>query len=113
MAGTHIVAPHQGVAVVGNVFTLASARNRGLARAVTAAVTEALLSAGCSFVTLTVDPENTPAVRAYHRLGYADGPAVIEARLRRRDVLGLGSALRRWTARRDDAGDARVRGRSF
>jgi GNAT superfamily N-acetyltransferase len=100
VAGTHIIAPSTGVAVVGNVFTHESARNRGLAGRVTGAVTEALFDRGCPLVTLTVDPANTPAVRAYERLGYRRGPAVVEARFRRRDVLGVGSALRRWVARR-------------
>ena len=109
VAGTHMLAPHIGIAVVGNVFTHASARDRGLAGAVTAAVTRELFARGCATVTLTVDPENTPAVRAYQRLGYVAGAPIVEARLRRRDVLGMGSMLRRWFTRRSDDGTALVR----
>jgi ribosomal protein S18 acetylase RimI-like enzyme len=100
VAGTHLVAPQVGAAVVGNVYTHPAARGRGLAGRVTSAVTEALFEHGCPYVTLTVNPANTPAIRAYRRLGYEAGSTVIEARLRRRDVLGLGPLARRWLARR-------------
>ena len=100
VAGTHLVAPHASVAVVGNVLTHPAHRGRGLATLVTSRVTEALFDYGCSLVALTVDPDNTPAVRAYGRLGYRAGADVIEARIRRRDRLGLRSLLRRWQARR-------------
>lgn len=99
-AGTHIVSPNLGIAVVGNVFTHPLYRGRGYATAVTSAVTRELLLRGCAEVVLTVDPLNTPAVAAYTRLGYQPGARVVEARIRRRDVAGIGPALRRWTARR-------------
>lgn len=100
VAGTHIVAPNQSIGIVGNVFTDAGYRGLGLAQRVTSAVTRELIERGCGEVVLTVDPENTPAVRAYRRLGYEPGSPVIEARIRRRDVLGVGPALRRAVARR-------------
>ena len=109
-AGTHVLAPNHGVAVVGNVFTRAPARGRGLAGAVTGAVTRELLERGCALVTLTVDPANEPAVRAYRRLGYEPGAAIVEARMRRRDPLGVGAALRRRFARRGEDGAALARG---
>jgi ribosomal protein S18 acetylase RimI-like enzyme len=99
-AGTHVVAPHAGVAVVGNVFTHPQFRGMGLAEQVTSAVTAELLERGCATVALTVNPANTPAVRAYTRLGYRAGAAVVEARVRRRDPLGGAAAWRRWLARR-------------
>ena len=99
-AGTHIVAPNVGVAVVGNVFTDPGYRGQGLATLVTSHVTDDLLNRGCSLVALTVDPTNTPAVRAYSRLGYERGSTVIEARARRRDFLGVGAWFRRRMARR-------------
>lgn len=102
VAGTHIVAPNIGVAVVGNVFTHPSYRGQGLATRVTSRVTADLLDRGCSLIALTVDPANTPAVRAYLRLGYERGPAVVEARARRRDLLGLGAWLRRRTSPRHE-----------
>ena len=99
VAGTHIVAPNQGIAIVGNVFTDAAYRGRGLATRVTSAVTEELLERGCAEVALTVDPMNAPALAAYTRLGYRRGSPVVEARIQRRDFLGIGPALRRREAR--------------
>lgn len=103
-AGTHLVSPHQSLAVVGNVFTHPRARGRGYATRVTGAVTRALLEGGCGQVVLTVDPKNTPAVAAYTRLGYRQGAPVIEARLRRRDNFGITPAWRRYLARRRGRG---------
>ncbi|MQC17314.1 MAG: GNAT family N-acetyltransferase [Chloroflexi bacterium] len=100
VAGTHIVSPHQSIAVVGNVFTHPGYRGRGLATRVTGAVTRELLDRGCLEVVLTVAPENTPAVAAYSRLGYRQGSAVVEARLQRRDLAGVGPGWRRLMARR-------------
>lgn len=100
VAGTHVVSPHQSIAVVGNVMTHPGYRGRGLAKQVTAAVTRELLACGCSEVVLTVDPRNRPAVAAYSRLGYRRGSAVVEARLQRRDLFGLTPLWRRMTARR-------------
>ena len=94
IAGTHVISPSEGVAVVGNVYTHPKYRNRGYATAATAAVTEELLSS-CATVALTVDPKNTPAVRAYRKLGYSAEGLLMESPARRRDVLGLGSMLRR------------------
>ncbi len=112
VAGTHVVSPNVGVAVVGNVFTHPRFRGAGLAERVTSAVTAELLERrGCAFIVLTVNPANAPAVRAYRRLGYQPGSAVVEARLRRRDVFGIGSALRRWVARR--AAHAGARGDEY
>lgn len=100
VAGTHVVSPHQSIAMVGNVFTHPRYRGRHLAEQVTAAVTRELLARGCAEVVLTVNPENTPAVAAYTRLGYRQGSAVVEARLQRRDLFGLGPWWRRSVARR-------------
>ncbi len=109
VAGTHLVSPGSGIAVVGNVFTRASARGRGLATRVTSAVTANLMERGCWQVTLTVDPENAPALRAYERLGYVRGAPVHEARFQRRDPLGLGALLRRRFTRRGPDGERLVR----
>ena len=48
---------------------------------------------------LSVDPTNTPAVRAYERLGYREVERLIEGAALRRDSLGLVSAARRAVAR--------------
>lgn len=95
IAGTHVVSPMMSIGVVGNVLTHPAYRGRGLARLVTSKVTTAIFELGCALVVLTADPLNTPAVRAYAGLGYAPGAAIVEARLRRRDQLGLGAWWRR------------------
>jgi ribosomal protein S18 acetylase RimI-like enzyme len=97
-AGTHVVAPTSGIAVVGNVFTHPARRRMGHAQAVTAAVTQELLKS-CEDIVLTVDPANTPAVAAYRRLGYREQGRLIEAAAVRKDVTGLSSRFRRFLAR--------------
>lgn len=96
VAGTHVVAPDEGIAVVGNVFTHPGYRKRGLGTVVTSAVTRHLL-ADCREVVLSVDQRNVPAVRAYRRLGYREVGRLIEGSAVRRD-LGLGAFLRRRLA---------------
>lgn len=97
VAGTHVVSPQEGVAVVGNVFTHPAYRGHGYATAATSAVTETLLAC-CSTVVLTVDPSNRPAVAAYERLGYHESCQLVEASAARRDLLGLFASFRRVRA---------------
>ena len=99
MAGTHVVAPDVGVAIVGNVVTHPRYRRRGYGAAATSAVTGALLET-CPLVLLTVEERNEPALRVYQRLGYREECRLIESGARRKDALGLASLLRRWLARR-------------
>lgn len=96
VAGTHVVSPSEGIAVVGNVFTHPAYRGEGLGKLVTSAVTQHLLGE-CREVVLSVDPRNTPALRAYQRLGYREVGRLIEGAAVRRG-LGLGSFLRRRVA---------------
>ena len=98
VAGTHVVSPHQRVAVVGNVFTHPAYRGRGFATATTSAVTETLFQY-CDHVVLTVDPKNAPAVHAYERLGYREVCNLVEASAGRRDPSGLACGIRRLRAR--------------
>lgn len=98
VAGTHVIAPHEGIAVVGNVFTHPRWRGLGYATLATGCTTAALLEE-CRDVVLTVDPLNMPAVRAYERLGYSRGIRLIEAAVTRRDVVPFGAAMRRLRAR--------------
>jgi RimJ/RimL family protein N-acetyltransferase len=98
VAGTHVVSQTEGIAVVGNVFTHPGWRGRGYATLATGATTAHLLGY-CRDVVLTVDPENTPAVRAYQRLGYETICRLVEAAVTRRELLGLGSYFRRLRAR--------------
>jgi RimJ/RimL family protein N-acetyltransferase len=98
VAGTHVVSREEGIAVVGNVFTHPRWRGKGYATIATSATTAHLLHA-CRDVVLTVDPENTPAVRAYERLGYETECRLIEAAVTRRDLITIGRYLRRLRAR--------------
>ena len=81
VAGVHVVSRHESVAGVGNVFTRADCRGRGLAQIATSAVVAALLEAGIATIGLNVEHTNAPAIAAYHRLGfrtafeYWEGPA--------------------------------------
>lgn len=67
MAGTYLKLPE--VWVVGDVYTLPQYRGRGLAKAVTSAVTSDALRSG-AMTMLHVFEDNEPAIRAYRRLGY-------------------------------------------
>jgi RimJ/RimL family protein N-acetyltransferase len=80
------------------VFTHPLWRDRGYAKLATSATTAYLLRQ-CRDVVLTVDAANTPAVRAYQRLGYRTDCRLIEAAITRRELLPLGSYLRRLRAR--------------
>ena len=98
VAGTHAASRAGGIAVVGNVFTHPLHRNHHFAVRATGAVTETLLQTRPQVV-LTVDPQNTAAVRAYSRLGYREECWLIECGVTRRETLGLGTLTRRLLAR--------------
>lgn len=70
VAGTHLVAPEEGVAAIGHVYTRPDCRGRGLARCLTGAVAAELVRRGLALVALNVCPANLPALRAYRRLGF-------------------------------------------
>lgn len=96
VAGTHVIAPSEDIAVVGNVFTHPAYRGSGLGAAVTSAVTQKVLES-CREAVLSVDPSNTPAVRTYQKLGYREVGRLIEGAATRRD-MGFGAFLRRRLA---------------
>lgn len=70
-AGTHALSTRHAVATVGNVYTRPDCRGRGLATAVTGAVTQALVRRGVRDLILNVAAGNAPALAAYRRLGFA------------------------------------------
>ena len=78
-AGTHLVAPSQGVAAVGNVYTDRAYRGRGLAQLCTSAVVAHCFDLGIRDVVLNVDSRNAPAIAAYRRLGFREHRAFYEA----------------------------------
>ena len=71
VAGTHLVAPPEGVAAVGNIYTRRDCRGHGLAARVTSAVVSELLSMNIDVVALNVNQQNVSAIRVYERLGFA------------------------------------------
>ena len=101
-AGTHTYSTSEGVAVVGNVFTHPDFRIRGLATAVTAAVTAHLVES-CRLIVLNVDPANRGARRVYERLGYRETGRVLEAMATRRYPYSPLPLLDRLLARRRGA----------
>ena len=68
VAGTHLVARDEGAAAIGNVYVRRDRRERGLGRAVTAAVLHEL--AGIETVGLNVRADNDAAIRVYESLGF-------------------------------------------
>ncbi len=67
-AGTHLYAPQEGAAAIGNVYTRRSARGRGLGKQVTCAVLKDL--AGLQTVGLNVRDGNIAAIKVYESLGF-------------------------------------------
>ncbi len=96
VAGTHVSAPADGIAVVGNVFTHPAHRGTGLGTLVTSAVTAELLRS-CREVVLSVDPRNVAAVRAYQRCGFREVGRLVEGAAVRKGT-GIQAALRRTVA---------------
>jgi RimJ/RimL family protein N-acetyltransferase len=86
VAGTHIVSPQEKLGAVGYVFTHPAARGQGYATQVTAAVTRALFTTGIDLVVLNVKQVNTPAIRAYERIGYNRQSPLMEGVARRLPV---------------------------
>ncbi|HEV8516470.1 MAG TPA: GNAT family N-acetyltransferase [Candidatus Limnocylindrales bacterium] len=95
-AGTHVVSPSVGMAVVGNVMTHRDYRNHGYAKLVTSAVTQDLLRS-VDQVVLNVRSDNPPAIAAYRALGF-DEHIRFDERLAHRRGPGLGTLL--WPIRR-------------
>ncbi|MEZ4647377.1 MAG: GNAT family N-acetyltransferase [Candidatus Eisenbacteria bacterium] len=69
VAGIHVYAPSEGVAVLGNVATLPSARGRGYGGHACRALCRILLGEGLR-VGLNVARNNEPAIRCYRALGF-------------------------------------------
>ncbi len=78
VAGTHLVSMQESVGAVGNVYTRRDRRGRGLATAVTSAVTAELVRLGLRTIALNVNQENAAAIRIYERLGYKKYCAFVE-----------------------------------
>jgi GNAT superfamily N-acetyltransferase len=68
-AGTHVLAPAEGAAAIGNVYVGRDRRGRGLGRIVTSAVLHALRD--IETVGLNVRADNPAAIKLYEGLGFA------------------------------------------
>jgi ribosomal protein S18 acetylase RimI-like enzyme len=78
-AGTHLVAPEESVAAIGNIYTRRDRRGCGLASQVTSAVTAELLRGEIRTIALNVHEHNHTAIRVYERLGFMRYCNFIEA----------------------------------
>ena len=67
-AGTHLFAPEEGAAAIGNIYTMRDRRGRGLGRVVTSAVLEAVKD--IETVGLNVRADNLAALHLYESLGF-------------------------------------------
>lgn len=68
VAGTHLYAPAEGAAAIGNVYTHSSHRGRGLGKIATCATLAEL--AHLETVGLNVRAGNAPALKVYESLGF-------------------------------------------
>lgn len=84
VAGVHVHAPAHGVAALGDVATLPSARGRGRATATCASLCRLLRDDGCATIALNVREDNAAAIRAYERIGFTIVARYVEVTLRRR-----------------------------
>ena len=83
-AGTHLVVPAEGVAALGNVYTLPSHRGHGLATLATSAVVSELLARPeLNVIALNVRQDNIAALTVYERLGFERYCAFYEGRANR------------------------------
>lgn len=69
-AGTHLVAPSEGVAAIGNVYTRRDRRQRGLATRLTSAVASELRRRGLRTIVLSVNQQRSAAIAVYEKLGF-------------------------------------------
>jgi ribosomal protein S18 acetylase RimI-like enzyme len=74
-----VLAPAEGIAVLGNIVTTVSARRRGHASACTARLIEALAAQGCETVALQVAADNAHAIACYRNMGFRFRQVVLQS----------------------------------
>lgn len=77
-AGTHVWAPEECVAAIGNVFTRPEFRGRGYASQCTAAVVAEALAEGIDPLVLNVRYGNEAAIHVYEKLGFRRAATFLE-----------------------------------
>jgi ribosomal protein S18 acetylase RimI-like enzyme len=80
IAGTHVLAPAEGVAVLGNIATVTGARRHGCASACTAGLIDALAALGCETLALQVAIDNSNAIACYRNMGFRFREVVLQSR---------------------------------
>jgi GNAT superfamily N-acetyltransferase len=83
VAGTHLYSAELGICTVGNVYTRADRRGRGMGARVTSAVVAHALAQSVATVVLNVGEDNHPARRVYQRLGFERYCDFVEGEARR------------------------------
>lgn len=71
VAGTHVYAPGQHIACLGNIVTHTAHRGKGLARATIGGLLQELQLRGIQDVILHVKEDNQAAIACYRHLGFA------------------------------------------
>jgi RimJ/RimL family protein N-acetyltransferase len=80
ISGTHVYAPREGIAVLGNIVTHKEYRNRGYSHVCTAKLLKYLFEHGCGVISLQVGAENLTAIACYRHLGFKYYSTVLQAR---------------------------------
>jgi len=70
IGGTHVYAPGEGIAVLGNITTAERFRGQGHCRAVVAYLSTELKNRGCNLIGLHVASTNAPAIACYSNCGF-------------------------------------------
>jgi len=83
IAGTHVLAPAEGIAVIGNIVTSARERRSGFASACTARLVEGLAALGCKTVALQVAADNAAGIACYRNLGFRFRGVALQTRCER------------------------------
>lgn len=82
IVGTHVYAPQEGVAVLGNIVTAQHARRQGHAQACLLALISDLRQRGCASIALHVSDRNLSAIRCYRSVGFLFQSTLIDAPFR-------------------------------
>lgn len=83
IGGTHVFAPSDGVAALGNICTHPDFQGRGLGKYVVHSLCDHLRSEGVRVIALNVETDNQPALRMYTSLGFSTVMEFVECDVQR------------------------------